>query len=126
MLYPGHRLVPDVVFWTADRGGSRFYRCEQPAEALAKLGYEVEVTGALTETLRRARTVVGMRIVTPSQIKGWREIIGHRLPGQRFVFDGDDNYFAIDPENNPDVYRMYSSSDTQEILREALLSLIHI
>lgn len=108
------RTPPDVVFWTSDKGGGRFSRCEEPARALRLLGHEAVVTPLITESLRRAPVIVGHRLVTDKQSNGWRQMIEHRLPGQRFVADADDDYTAVDPINEGRTYALYSQDKTQD------------
>ena len=111
---------PDVLFWTSDRGGSLFSRCQEPARALRLLSVRAEVTPVITESLRRARTIVGHRVVTDRQLEIWRRLAGDRLPGQKLVFDADDDYWSVDETNSPHVHALYRDPGIRANLAEAV------
>lgn len=105
---------PDVVFWTSDKGGTRYYRCEQPANALREMGYRTQVAEVLCPSWGRAPTIVGHRVASPKSSILWAELAEQaKRTGQRLVYDADDNYLEIDPSNEM-AYATYSKPEVKQ------------
>lgn len=120
---PSHRFRrPDVVYWVSDTGGSRYYRCDRPAEALRSLGYRVEVSPLMVESWARAEVIVGHRLVTDQQRATWEKLADRRRTYARprlLVYDLDDDVFAVEPENTA-AHRVYSRTDAQDNIRACI------
>jgi hypothetical protein len=105
---------PDVVFWSADKGGTRYYRCAEPARALELLGYRCQVAEVLCPSWGRSPTIVGHRVSSPKGTKLWQELAHQaRRTGQQLVYDADDHYLQVDPSNEA-AYSVYSRPEVQE------------
>lgn len=110
--------APDVVFWTPDRAGSRFYRCEQPARALSMLGRRTIITPVLCHSWVRAGTIVGQQISTPGHTEVWHRLAAERDAGvgpQRLVFDIDDDYFSV-PDTVDGAHEHYGDPEVRDRL----------
>lgn len=85
-----------IFFWSADDGGSAFYRCQLPAVSLQWLGHHTGVSrdgrGALDGDV-----VVGARVANPNATVWWREL---KERGKRLVLDLDDDYLALDSRHH--------------------------
>lgn len=85
-----------IAFWSADEGGSAFYRCELPAISLQWLGHHTGVSRDGRIALS-GDVVVGARVANPDATRWWAEL---KERGKRLVLDLDDDYLALDPRHH--------------------------
>lgn len=90
--------------WTADDGGSAFYRGILSGMSLQWLGHAVSGGQKLPDDWEQLDTVVGCRVAQPGPSRMWRTL---KDRGTRLVLDLDDDYFHLDPANEA-AHRVWS------------------
>lgn len=103
-------MTGKAFFWSADRGGSGFYRMQLPSKMLEKLGVEVNETSYYVPSYVKNATVVGQRIANPAPSERWLEIC--ERPDTTTVYDIDDDYFAVDPLSST-AHQFFNQSSVQ-------------
>lgn len=87
-----------IHLWTADTGGSGWYRGHLVGTGLTWLNHRVTVDSRLPEDHGDLDAIVGCRVALPAPTKAWRQF---KDRGIRCVLDLDDDYFHLDPTNGP-------------------------
>lgn len=87
-----------IHFWTADQAGSAYYRGVCGGQSLAWIGHTVSVGEALPADWETLDVLVGCRVARQNPSRAWAKA---KELGIRLVLDLDDDYFHIDPTNQP-------------------------
>lgn len=87
---------PYIVFFVDTWTGVAWYRCHTPGHALQKAGYEVLMTDQIDDWVEHCDVAVLERMFGP-QAQQLVRYLNSR--GVRTVFDIDDDYWTLHPEN---------------------------
>lgn len=108
-------MAGKAFFWSADKGGSGFYRMQLPSWILGKLNVEVKESSYYISSFTKNATVVGQRVANPAPSSRWLEMC--ERPDTVTVYDIDDNYFAVDPLS-PTAHQFFSQPSVQNRIVE--------
>lgn len=108
------------VLATYDGGGCGWYRVQLPMEQMARHGHAVEMAcqkdGKVSSYLSRSseyNIILGQRFIDYRGISVWRRA---RRPGNRLVYENDDDIFNIDLINRT-AYNTYGQADVREAVK---------
>lgn len=105
-----------IVYWTADRSGCAYYRCQLPGEQLRALGHDVHISQALRPSdLIGADVLVGQRISEARPSHLWQQLA--RESKVSLVFELDDDFWSVDPANKS-AYQYYATPGVLDQITE--------